>query len=115
MDLYANGDSSTFVIPATSALDANKSDAEISLPSVIGLQRRRLTVSEADAILDMIDEQPRADQIAEGRAQLALVHRAMTEMPTRRRAIFEAAWIRDVLDYIDCRDQCEVLEVIRRL
>jgi RNA polymerase sigma-70 factor (ECF subfamily) len=59
-------------------------------------ERRRLTVSEADAILDMIDEQPRADQIAEGRAQLALVHKAMNEMPARRRAIFEAAWIKDV-------------------
>ncbi len=59
-------------------------------------ERRRLTVSEADAILDMIDEQPRADQIVEDRSRLALVQKAMGEMPPRRRAIFEAAWIRDV-------------------
>jgi RNA polymerase sigma-70 factor (ECF subfamily) len=53
-------------------------------------------VAEADAILDLIDEQPRADQIAEDRSQLAVVQKAINEMPARRRAIFEAAWIRDL-------------------
>jgi RNA polymerase sigma factor (sigma-70 family) len=59
-------------------------------------ERRRLTVIEANSVLDAIDDQPTPAQVMEARSDLRVVQQTLAEMPPRRRAIFEAAWIEDV-------------------
>jgi RNA polymerase sigma factor (sigma-70 family) len=52
-----------------------------------------LTYAESDAFLETLDDRPDPEQVAAGRSELALVQKFLGELPPRRRAIFEAAWI----------------------
>jgi len=54
---------------------------------------RWLSYAESEAFLDTLDDQPDPERVAVGRSELAFVQKALDELPPRRRAIFEAAWI----------------------
>jgi RNA polymerase sigma factor (sigma-70 family) len=54
-------------------------------------ENRRLTVGEADALLDIADDAPSPAQIIEDRSEIAALKHAIAEMPPRRREIFMAA------------------------
>jgi RNA polymerase sigma-70 factor (ECF subfamily) len=55
-------------------------------------ETRRLTAPETEALLALPDDKPGPGQIAEARSEIAALKRALGELPTRRRAIFLAAW-----------------------
>lgn len=59
-------------------------------------ERRRLTVAEADTLLDLIDEAPGPEHIAAARSDLRFARMALEELPERRRAIFKAAWVENL-------------------
>src|SRR3546814_2072055 len=59
-------------------------------------ERRRLTVAEADTLLDLIDEAPGPEHIAAARSDLRFARAALEELPERRRAIFKAAWVENL-------------------
>lgn len=60
-------------------------------------ERRRLSIIDSDALLEsIVDNQPSAFEIMESRADIQIVRRALAEMPPRRRAIFEAAWVENI-------------------
>src|SRR5262249_27246716 len=52
-----------------------------------------LSAQDGDAVLDAIDENPDAEQIAIDRSELRRLEAILAELPQRRRAIFEAVWI----------------------
>ncbi len=52
-----------------------------------------LTYGERVAFLNAMDDRPGPEDIALNRSQLCLVERAILDLPSRRRAIFEAAWL----------------------
>lgn len=54
-------------------------------------QRRRLTPLEIEALLALPDEAPGPEAQAAGRAELALLARALAELPARRREILLAS------------------------
>ena len=56
-------------------------------------EKRRLSLIDAGAVLDAVDDQPGPAQIEEGRSDVRLLQRALAGMPVRRREIFVAAWI----------------------
>lgn len=56
-------------------------------------ETRRLTRAEALEAVDLIDETPTPDQVAEARSDMAAMTRALDELPPRRRAMFIAAWV----------------------
>jgi RNA polymerase sigma-70 factor (ECF subfamily) len=58
-------------------------------------ENRRLTVREGDAILDIVDEAPSPEHVMAGRSDLRVLEKILAELPSRRRAIFEAAWIEE--------------------
>jgi RNA polymerase sigma-70 factor, ECF subfamily len=64
----------------------------------IGINRRvsearLLTASEVEAIFEIADDAPDPARIVEARSELAVVSRALGEMPLRRRQIFLASWV----------------------
>lgn len=60
-------------------------------------ERRRLSIIDSDALLEwIIDDEPLASEVLEARADIQIVQRALIEMPPRRRAIFEAAWVENI-------------------
>jgi RNA polymerase sigma-70 factor (ECF subfamily) len=63
-------------------------------------EKRRLTHVDVDAVMEAIDDQPGPAEIAEAHSDMRLLERVLAEMPSRRRAIFIAAW----LDNIPHRD-----------
>ncbi|CAB3928913.1 RNA polymerase sigma factor [Achromobacter deleyi] len=54
------------------------------------VENRRLTVAEAEVLLNVPDPAPGPDRIAEGRAELDALTRAMGELPARQRVILLA-------------------------
>lgn len=54
---------------------------------------RWLTYEERIAFLDAMDDGPSPEEVALARSDLEAVRNAMAQMPPRRRAIFEAAWL----------------------
>lgn len=60
-------------------------------------ERRRIAIIDADALLEsIVDDGPLASEVVESRGDIQIVQRALAEMPPRRRAIFEAAWVEDI-------------------
>ncbi|WP_315833190.1 RNA polymerase sigma factor [Bradyrhizobium prioriisuperbiae] len=59
-------------------------------------ERRRLTVSETDALFDLPDESPGPDRIAEARSEIDALKRVIQELPDRRRDILMAAFVDEV-------------------
>jgi RNA polymerase sigma factor (sigma-70 family) len=59
-------------------------------------ERRRLTAVELDALMEFPDDAPGPAQIAEGRADLARLEQAMSELPPRQRAVFTQALLEDI-------------------
>jgi RNA polymerase sigma-70 factor (ECF subfamily) len=55
-------------------------------------ERRRMTVSEGEAILDSMDPSPGPEQVTLARSEMDALRRALTQMPERRRAMFLASW-----------------------
>lgn len=58
--------------------------------------RRTLGHLEIDAILELADERPGPDRIAEARSELRSLQSALRDLKPRRRAIFVAAFYEDV-------------------
>ena len=56
------------------------------------VESRYLTFSETEAMIGIPDEAPDPARVAESRSEMALLSRALEELPPRRRAIFEASW-----------------------
>lgn len=50
-------------------------------------ESRRLTVDEADALLDIPDDRPDAARVIEDRSEVSLLRRAIAELPERRRRV----------------------------
>lgn len=59
-------------------------------------ENRRLTAVELDALMDFEDEAPGPEQIAEGRADIARLDRALAELPARQRAVFRDSLLQDI-------------------
>jgi RNA polymerase sigma-70 factor (ECF subfamily) len=57
---------------------------------------RRLNVSGTETLLDIADDAPDAARAAEARSEIEALKRALAELPSRRRAIFLAAWVEEV-------------------
>ncbi|MEH0196569.1 sigma-70 family RNA polymerase sigma factor [Caulobacter sp. CCNWLY153] len=57
------------------------------------VERRYLNFDEIDALAAVPDEAPDPARIAEARSEMALMQRALAELPARRREIFEASWV----------------------
>lgn len=55
-------------------------------------ERRRLTVPDAEALFDMLDDTPGPEEIAVARSELRRAQEALSELPERCQAIFRAAW-----------------------
>ena len=56
-------------------------------------ERRRRTVSETDAMFDMIDDKPGPDRVIEARSEIGALKRVIQELPARRREIFMATFV----------------------
>lgn len=54
-------------------------------------ETRRLTTSEVETLLDVVDETPNPGQIVEARSDLQALQAVMAELPPRQRAILLAA------------------------
>jgi len=50
-------------------------------------ESRRLTVDEADGLLDIPDDRPDASRVIEDRSEISLLRRAIAELPERRRRV----------------------------
>ncbi|ABD88539.1 RNA polymerase sigma factor [Rhodopseudomonas palustris] len=50
-------------------------------------ESRRLTVDEADCLLDIPDDRPDAARVTEDRSEIILLRRAIAELPDRRRHV----------------------------
>lgn len=57
------------------------------------VERRYLNASEIEVLIDVPDEAPDPARVAESRSEAALLQRALSELPARRREIFEASWV----------------------
>lgn len=56
-------------------------------------ERRRLTVSETDALFELPDETPGPDRIIEARSEIDALKRVIDELPSRRRDILMATFV----------------------
>lgn len=63
-------------------------------------ENRRLNPVEIDAILEIPDEAPGADRIAEGQAELKRLDRALARLPARSRKVIYA-WLLEDISYDD--------------
>lgn len=59
-------------------------------------ERRRFTVSETDALFDLVDESPGPDRIIEARSEIDALKRVIQELPERRREILIATFVDEV-------------------
>jgi RNA polymerase sigma-70 factor (ECF subfamily) len=59
-------------------------------------ERRRRTVSETEAMFEMIDDKPGPDRVIEARSEIGALKRVIQELPTRRREIFMATFVDEV-------------------
>lgn len=59
-------------------------------------ERRRLTVSETDALFELPDENPGPERIIEARSEIVALKRVIEELPARRRDILIATVIDEV-------------------
>jgi RNA polymerase sigma-70 factor (ECF subfamily) len=59
-------------------------------------EARRLTVSETEALLDIVDDAPDPARAAEAKSDIDALKRALAELPPRRRDIFMAAWVEEI-------------------
>jgi RNA polymerase sigma-70 factor (ECF subfamily) len=53
---------------------------------------RYLNASESELLIDIPDETPSPEQTAGARLEMALLQRALEQLPPKRREIFEASW-----------------------
>jgi len=60
------------------------------------VENRYLNFSETEVLIGIPDDAPDPARIAESRSEMALLSRALQELPPRRRAIFEASWAHGV-------------------
>jgi RNA polymerase sigma-70 factor (ECF subfamily) len=58
-------------------------------------ERRRATVADIEALIEIADDAPGPSRIAEGRSELAELTRALHELPQRRRDILVAVTMND--------------------
>ncbi len=63
--------------------------------NLIRAERRHLTFVEIEALLNVADDAPDPATIAEDRANIAIVQRAMAELTERQRIIFQEAFLGD--------------------
>lgn len=59
-------------------------------------ERRRRTVSEGDAVFEMVDDRPGPDRVIEARSEIGALKRVISEMPARRREMFMATFVDEV-------------------
>jgi RNA polymerase sigma-70 factor (ECF subfamily) len=59
-------------------------------------ERRRITLAEVDALLEIADDAPDPARIVEARSDIAIIQRALRELSPRRREIVIAACLDDV-------------------
>lgn len=59
-------------------------------------ERRHVSASDIEMMMEIPDEGPDPARIAEARSEAALVRRALAQLPQRRREIFEASWVDEV-------------------
>jgi len=57
------------------------------------VERRYLSATETEALIDVPDEAPDSARTIEARSELAMLQRVMAELPARRRQIFESSWV----------------------
>ncbi|MGI9377600.1 MAG: RNA polymerase sigma factor [Tsuneonella suprasediminis] len=55
-------------------------------------ESKHLSAAEIDRLIDISDESPDQQRVAEARSELAAVERALQELPSRRQAIFRRFW-----------------------
>jgi RNA polymerase sigma-70 factor, ECF subfamily len=80
------GESRYVGVPGAGKEDAAATSAG---PTVL----RRLTVSDGLDVILRIDDAPGPEQIAADRSELKKLAKIVAELPSRRRAIFMAAWV----------------------
>jgi RNA polymerase sigma-70 factor (ECF subfamily) len=59
-------------------------------------ESRRLSADEVDSLLNVPDDRPNAARVIEGRSELALLRRAIAELPERRRRVLLLSRIEDL-------------------
>jgi RNA polymerase sigma-70 factor (ECF subfamily) len=59
-------------------------------------RRHRLSASEVDALLDVVDEAPDPARVIEARSEIEALKRALMELSARQRQIFLAAVVEEV-------------------
>lgn len=59
-------------------------------------ERRRRTVSEADALFEMVDDRPGPDREIEARSEINALKQVIRELPARRREMFMATFVNEV-------------------
>src|SRR5262249_25643183 len=64
------------------------------------IERRYLSASETEALIDIPDEAPSSERTAEARSELQQLLRILAELPPRRRQIFEGSWV-DGVSYLE--------------
>jgi RNA polymerase sigma-70 factor (ECF subfamily) len=56
------------------------------------IERRYLNASDTELLIGIVDEAPDPERSAQARSQAEVLKRALTQLPPRRREIFEASW-----------------------
>jgi RNA polymerase sigma-70 factor (ECF subfamily) len=59
-------------------------------------ERRRRTVSETEAMFEMIDDKPGPERVIEARSEIGALKRVIQDLPVRRREIFMATFVDEV-------------------
>jgi RNA polymerase sigma-70 factor (ECF subfamily) len=82
----------------------------------VTIERRYLTGSETEALVGLVDEAPCSARTVEARSELELLRRILSEMPARRRQIFEGSWV-DGLSHVElaARHQVHVRTIQREI
>lgn len=60
------------------------------------VERRYLNFDEIETLASLPDDSPDPARVAEARSEMALMQRALAQLPSRRREIFEASWVDEV-------------------
>ena len=64
------------------------------------VERRYLSASETEALINIPDDSPDSARTVEARSDMEFLRRALAQLPDRRREIFEASWV-DGVSYAD--------------
>ena len=59
-------------------------------------ERRHPTVSEIDALINIVDDSPDPERIIEARSEIGALQRVIKELPVRRREIMMAVFVEEV-------------------